>query len=105
MKRDLIRGLAKPSDLGTALDELAIGQGQAFSVERTATADPHACVFCGGAINHVSDYRRVEGFERHRSEGGTNALALRKATEEWACSACVDRAKRGVSPTQQALVA
>lgn len=49
------------------------------------------CCFCGAAIMPALDYRRVSGFERSRKAGGTNALALREPSNEWACSGCVRR--------------
>ena len=63
------------------------------------------CTFCGGPINPAVDYQKVTGFERHRHQGGTNAIRLREVhQEEWACVACVNREAKGVSAQQQVLV-
>jgi hypothetical protein len=62
------------------------------------------CVFCGEPITSVrTSFRKVTGWERHRDAGGTNALALREPTDEWACWACVDRQRHGVAPMQQVI--
>jgi len=55
------------------------------------------CRFCTQRVEptdrHV--YQRVVGWEKSRSGGGTNAIALREVRQEWAHAYCVDRAKRG----------
>jgi hypothetical protein len=63
------------------------------------------CIFCGDAIYDTDTaYRKVEGFERKRGGGGTNALRLRVPKDEWACAMCVDRESRGVSYAQSSLI-
>lgn len=59
------------------------------------------CVFCNTEIvsEHLG-YRKVFGFEKHRSEGGLHALRVRTQTDEWACDACVERESKGVSAHQ-----
>lgn len=61
------------------------------------------CSFCGNAISVNRDYRKVEGFERRRNQGGTNALRLRQPKSEWACTSCIDKESRGVSARQEGL--
>lgn len=62
------------------------------------------CTFCGVKINPDQDYRKVTGWERHRTQGGTNAIRLREVQPVWACRWCIDRQSRGVPPAQQSLV-
>jgi hypothetical protein len=63
------------------------------------------CTFCGGSISASRDYRRVTGFERRRSGGGTNALSLRTVSHEWACEGCIRRMTRDrVNANQGALL-
>jgi hypothetical protein len=59
------------------------------------------CVFCGGPPG-PNPYRKVTGWERHRQQGGTNALRLREQHEEVACMHCIEREARGVSAQQGA---
>jgi hypothetical protein len=61
------------------------------------------CTFCGGRISVTRDYQRVEGYERRRNQGGTNALRLRQPKGEWACTSCVDKEARGIAATQGGL--
>jgi hypothetical protein len=62
------------------------------------------CIYCRAEINPDVDYRKVEGFEQRRTQGGTNAIRLRKSLDVWACAHCVGRASKGVAPTQQAMI-
>ena len=62
------------------------------------------CVYCKGPIDGSLDYRRVIGWERQRSAGGTNAIALREPQDEWACAECVRKLKRGVTLEQTSLL-
>lgn len=61
------------------------------------------CSICGGPINPNTDYRKVVGWERHRNQGGTNALRCREPLDEYACTRCVDRSALGISPNQTAM--
>ncbi len=62
------------------------------------------CVMCGAEIlSERTAFRKVIGYERHRDQGGTNAVRLRQVTDEWACPSCVDKEAMGVSAHQQAL--
>ncbi len=60
------------------------------------------CSFCGEEVDRESSrtYRRVIGWEHPRSEGGTNALALREPLDEWACFLCIDKLRRQIAPGQ-----
>lgn len=62
------------------------------------------CTFCGAEINPARDYRKVTGFERHRSQGGTNAIRLREVHDVWGCRSCVERSAKGISPQQGGLL-
>jgi len=57
------------------------------------------CPLCGQSIDPTSPYvwQRVEGWERKRKQGGTNAIALRRTRQEWAHPACVTLARDGYS--------
>lgn len=62
------------------------------------------CSLCGQAgIDPERDYRRVIGWERRRSAGGTNAVALRQPLGEWAHRNCVDLTTSGISLDQGAM--
>jgi len=68
-------------------------------------SSPVSCVFCGDGIPSLRNaYRKVVGFEKQRDQGGTNALALRRPLNEWACNTCVDKQKSGVDPRQEELL-
>lgn len=63
------------------------------------------CTFCGGEISVNRDYQKVEGFERKRDGGGTNAIRLRQPKGEWACTSCIDKESRGINAQQSGLFA
>lgn len=49
------------------------------------------CLFCGrDIVSRRTAYQKVEGFERPRRAGGTNAVRLRTLVDVWACDRCVD---------------
>lgn len=57
-----------------------------------------ACAFgCGEPVNPRDrrTYRRMAGWARDRSQGGTHALALRVELEQYAHAECIDAAKAG----------
>jgi hypothetical protein len=62
------------------------------------------CSFCNKPVNPDQDYRKVTGWEKHRSQGGTNAIRLRKTHEEWACFTCISKQARGIAVGQTALL-
>lgn len=64
------------------------------------------CTFCDAELDPraTTTYQKITGWDHPRSGGGTNALALAKRLEEFACYLCIDRQKHGVSLEQQSLV-
>ena len=67
------------------------------------------CVFCEQPMleaveNGETIYHFVQGWERDREQGGTNALRLRSRTGDVAHSRCVERAAAGVAAGQETLV-
>lgn len=68
-----------------------------------------ACTYCGDPVDlqHDTVYRRVVGWERKSKAASRKAgsdIVLREARDEFACDPCVRRLKRGVAPTQEALI-
>lgn len=62
------------------------------------------CEFCGEPIKSVRwAWRKIIGYEKTRKQGGTNAIALRKPLDEWACDRCVDKLRNGVDPRQEGI--
>ncbi len=55
------------------------------------------CAICGDPLRTVDQgvYRYVEGWEKNRDQGGTNALRLRKPHDSWAHGHCVDAKVHG----------
>ena len=63
------------------------------------------CCLCGKPIHSLRNaYRKVTGFERHRAQGGTNAVRLRRQLDEYAHDYCIDMAARGVDAGQGRLM-
>lgn len=62
------------------------------------------CIHCQGPIDEDQDYRKVIGWERRRSAGGTNAIKLREPLDDWACRWCVEKQVKGLAPSQGALL-
>lgn len=61
------------------------------------------CSFCGETmVGKFIVYQKVSGWERWRDEGGTNALALRKTEQVFACERCIGLEKRGINSKAQA---
>lgn len=57
-----------------------------------------ACAFgCGKPVNPTDHrtYRRMVGWARPRSGGGTNGLSLREELAEYAHAECIEDAKKG----------
>ena len=50
------------------------------------------CHFCGREVKttDLGVFRFVEGWEKVRSQGGTNALSLRNSADRWAHGTCVE---------------
>lgn len=61
-----------------------------------ASSSVIACAFCGRPIDRpTTAYQKVEGWDRHRRAGGTNALTLRRPLPEYACEGCIAIQKAG----------
>lgn len=64
--------------------------------EAPSTSAAILCELCGEPVTTTRNaYRRVSGWEKPRKRGGTNAIVLRKPTDEWAHDRCIDLAKQG----------
>ncbi len=67
-----------------------------------------ACCECGehkiDLSRRRSYYQKVEGWERFREGGGTNALSIRRPFDVFMCVRCMDRALAGVPSGQGSLV-
>ena len=55
------------------------------------------CDLCGAKLEttQLSSCRYVEGWEKNRNSGGTNAIHLRKTHDRWAHWTCVQLAQKG----------
>jgi len=59
------------------------------------------CDECGREIAYEqAAWYEVVGYERHRSQGGTNAVAMRKRTGKAICGPCMVSLKAGIAPGQ-----
>jgi len=64
------------------------------------------CFYCQKHIpHHELDrcFRQVIGWEKHRTKGGTNALAMREPQQVWMHSSCMSLYKRGIVHGQTSL--
>lgn len=64
------------------------------------------CALCGREISkdeQLHAYRRVVGWEKPRTQGGTNAVALREVTDVRAHASCVRLAADGIAIGQETL--
>lgn len=63
------------------------------------------CVFCGAELDPdaATTYQKVIGWEHPRVAGGTNAVALRQPVDEFACSVCIGRLRRGTAIEQMTI--
>lgn len=91
------------------LDQLGIKPGESFAIVR-ADSDPPAraghCRWCAQKVDPERAWRRESGYVRPRAQGGTNALAIRREhLDDLACDSCISKMKRGIAPTQEALLA
>lgn len=90
------------------LDQLGIKPGEEFiisTVDGTPPPKHGHCRWCGDPIDPAKAWKRESGYVKPRAMGGTNALAIREEhPDDLACDRCVSRMKRGVAPTQEALV-
>lgn len=72
--------------------------------------NPHTCWRCGDSIDPHDPltYTRVQGWERRAigaSRRGGSDIVLRERLPEYAHGSCVEKARMGVSPEQQELIA
>ena len=63
------------------------------------------CISCGTEknLNERTAWHEVSGYAQHRSQGGTNALALRRRTGRVMCNICMMEAKAKLPPGQEGL--
>lgn len=67
--------------------------------------DHAVCTLCDKAIEAGQPVMQEEiGYARIRSEGGTNALSLRRVTGRFAHLICVQAVSQGISPHQESLL-
>lgn len=67
-----------------------------------------SCVYCAERLdsNAVGTYQRAKGWVRVKRSGtnqGVNALAMKELLHIFACSACIDKLKRGIPLGQMSL--
>lgn len=59
------------------------------------------CELCGEPISPFDvPYRLISGWEKPRTGGGTNAVALRHPYDKWAHTACVTTRIKGPASAQ-----
>lgn len=63
------------------------------------------CTECGRQMDERVEtvWCKVEGWEKKRSQGGTNHVALRKPLNAFMCPGCMDKLQSGVAARQLAL--
>ena len=66
------------------------------------------CSLCGKPVDPASKqtYRRVQGWEKRSlssSRRSGSDIVLREQVGEFACGVCIERAKSGLAPSQEAL--
>lgn len=69
------------------------------------------CSYCGSAVDPFArtTYRRIVGWERKLGKRASGAQAgsditLREPRDEYACTACIDRLRRGIPAGQSSLL-
>jgi hypothetical protein len=95
------------------LDQLKIKPGDAFEIHSVEGGEhapmPGHCSFCKEPVDVHDQYRtwkRDSGYTVKRYDGGTNRIAIkREHFDDLACDRCIRRLKRGISPTQETLIA
>jgi hypothetical protein len=72
--------------------------------ERAEYLDPYIlrCSACGRQIDERVEtvWSKVEGWEKKRSGGGTNHVALRVPLYEFMCALCMDKLQNGIPALQ-----
>lgn len=64
------------------------------------------CSECGRGLNTKTEtvWTKITGWERHRDQGGTNHVALRKQLEEFMCAGCMTLFQSGLAAGQKSLL-
>jgi hypothetical protein len=68
--------------------------------------DRPECTFChdGLSLRGTDYYRRVQGWEKPRRQGGTNAIVLRDPLPVYACHRCIWRQQHGIDEAQGSML-
>lgn len=63
------------------------------------------CELCGRTVDTdaTTTYQYVGGWARNRTQGGTNAIALRRPERRWACHECIDKLSANIAVGQAEL--
>lgn len=93
-KREILRrGDATIAELTEALDTMGIELGDRFVL--TPGSGGKGCLRCGKSVAALTSWVEVIGFEKFRSQGGTNHVALRQRTGDALCFGCMTILKAG----------
>lgn len=69
--------------------------------------NPHTATCCREDCSAEVDTRRawtkIQGWDKFRAQGGSNAIALRRPMGEWMCDRCMEKEKAGIAPGQGGL--
>lgn len=96
------RGETLRADLEEAFDSLGIAPGDHYAVTVAPRLTADSCLDCGeGIANAKTAWAEVIGWERPRSQGGTNHVALRQPTGRVRCGSCMNARQHGVDPVAQ----
>lgn len=64
------------------------------------------CAYCSNPVDLTragGHYRKVQGWARNRTKGGTHGLALLEELHEYMHSYCLDLYQAGIRPEQETL--
>jgi hypothetical protein len=75
-----------------------------MSIYEIPSSRRRGCVFCSAIVdsNAQGVYELVEGWAMNRKQG-TNAIALKKSKNLYACSFCIDKLRQGIPIGQMTL--
>jgi hypothetical protein len=64
-----------------------------------------SCTECGRGMDerYETVWNLVEGWEKRRSQGGTNHLACRRPRNQFRCAGCMEKILNGVAAGQESL--
>jgi hypothetical protein len=67
-------------------------------MERIAPANLTQCYFCQDSLDATANgiFQWVSGWVEQRAQGGSNAIALPKRENRYACNYCIARLRRGI---------